>query len=79
MSPKPQHCTTIWWILSVNQAYDKSAKNEMHESVKLKDVEYDAMKPIYQNLSAMVVPCCTVKKKAKMIVLISREGCGIKN
>lgn len=34
----------------------------MHESVKLKDVEYDAMKPIYQNLSAMVVPCCTVKK-----------------
>lgn len=50
----------------------------MHESVKLKDVEYDAMKPIYQNLSAMVVPCCTVKKKAKMIVLISREGCGIK-
>lgn len=49
----------------------------MHESVKLKDVEYDAMKPINQNLSAMVVPCCTVKK-AKMIVLISREGCGIK-
>lgn len=34
----------------------------MHESVKLKDVEYDAMKPIYQNLSAMVVPCCAVKK-----------------
>lgn len=52
-------------ILSVNQAYDKTAKNEMHESVKLKDVEYDAMKPIYQNLSAMVVPSCTVKKKER--------------
>lgn len=44
----------------------------MHESVKLKDVEYDAMKPIYQNLSAMVVPCYTVKK-TQMIVLISKE------
>lgn len=52
---------------SICKSILRQNSKKMHESVKVKDVEYDTVKPIYQNLSAMVVPCCTVKEKQRWL------------